>query len=90
MEVESPTTVSHQNYLLLASAVALLTGFLLLYILISNSKTRRKSTEIRRKCVGDDGLQLTETDVIIVGAGVAGAALACTLAKFFTPVQLCN
>ncbi|KAJ0700533.1 putative squalene monooxygenase [Helianthus annuus] len=81
MELESPTTVIHQNYLLLASAVALLTGFLLLYILISNSKTRRKSTEIRRKCVGDDGLQLTETDVIIVGAGVAGAALACTLAK---------
>ncbi|KAL8242452.1 hypothetical protein R6Q59_012754 [Mikania micrantha] len=83
MELESPT-VTHQNYHLLFSALALLLGFNLLYILRSNVKKRRKSKEIERK-LGNDRLKLPETggstDVIIVGAGVAGAALACTLAK---------
>ncbi|KAK9060318.1 hypothetical protein SSX86_021022 [Deinandra increscens subsp. villosa] len=81
MELESP-------YHLLVSAVALLLGFNLLYILRSRVKRRRKSKEIERKLsngAGSDRLQLTETsgsaDVIVVGAGVAGAALACTLAK---------
>ncbi|KAI3803784.1 hypothetical protein L1987_31946 [Smallanthus sonchifolius] len=91
MELESPT-VTHQNYHFLPSAVALLLGFVLLYILRSNLKTRRKSKETARKCInnsGADGLQLTESDgsadVITVGAGVAGAALACTLAKVRNP-----
>ncbi|KAI3815315.1 hypothetical protein L1987_14978 [Smallanthus sonchifolius] len=87
MELQSPT-VTYQNYHLLLSAIALLLGFNLLYILRSNAKKRRKSKEIETKLSNDadnDGLQLTETggntDVIIVGAGVAGAALACILAK---------
>ncbi|KAK1414582.1 hypothetical protein QVD17_30329 [Tagetes erecta] len=83
MELQPPT-LTHHNYHLLLSAVALLLGFNLLYILRSNVKRRRKSKEIDRKLTnvaGNGRLQPTETDVIIVGAGVAGAALACTLAK---------
>ncbi|KAL8234635.1 hypothetical protein R6Q59_020735 [Mikania micrantha] len=87
MELESPSMI-HHSYRLLASAVVLLLGFVLFYIMRLNLITRLKSKEIARKCIknsGDDGLQLTEsdgsTDVIVVGAGVAGAALACTLAK---------
>ncbi|KAI3712327.1 hypothetical protein L1987_70878 [Smallanthus sonchifolius] len=87
MELQSPK-VTHHNYHFLLSAIALLLGFNLLYILRLNAKKRRKSKEIERKLSNDavnGGLQLTEAggniDVIIVGAGVAGAALACTLAK---------
>nr|KAJ0206265.1 hypothetical protein LSAT_V11C500268340 [Lactuca sativa] len=87
MELELPPVI-HENYHLLVSAVALLFGIVSLYGLRSNLKTRRKSKEIWRKSSnnsGNDGLQSPETDgstdVIIVGAGVAGAALACTLAK---------
>ncbi|KVH93408.1 Aromatic-ring hydroxylase-like protein [Cynara cardunculus var. scolymus] len=87
MEFELPTVI-YQNYHLLVSAVALILGFALLYGLRSNVKARRKSEEIGRKyskSSGNDGLPVPKTDestdVIIVGAGVAGAALACTLAK---------
>ncbi|KAI3715889.1 hypothetical protein L6452_22878 [Arctium lappa] len=87
MEFGLPTVI-YQNYHLLVSAVALILGFVLLYSLRSNVKARRRSEEIGRrssKNSGNDGFPVPETDgstdVIIVGAGVAGAALACTLAK---------
>ncbi|KAJ9538043.1 hypothetical protein OSB04_030776 [Centaurea solstitialis] len=90
MELAVPAVI-YQNYnLLLLSAVALVLGSVLLYGLrFSNAKARRReSEEIRSKnSAGNGGLPaVTEktdgsTDVIIVGAGVAGAALACTLAK---------
>ncbi|PWA84635.1 FAD/NAD(P)-binding oxidoreductase family protein [Artemisia annua] len=83
-----PTVIQSNDYhLLLLSFFALLLGFVFLYTLRSNVKTRhRKSKEIEQISKNNDGLvKLAEndgsTDVIIVGAGVAGAALACTLAK---------
>ncbi|KAJ0443069.1 putative squalene monooxygenase [Helianthus annuus] len=84
MDLQSPPV----NYYLLASAFTLILAFNLLYILRSNVKRRRKSNDFQRKISNLSGagrLQTTEsdgsTDVIIVGAGVAGAALAFTLAK---------
>ncbi|KAJ0821444.1 Squalene monooxygenase [Helianthus annuus] len=84
MDLQSPPV----NYYLLASAFTFILAFNLLYILRSNVKRRRKSNDFQRKISNVSGagrLQTTEsdgsTDVIIVGAGVAGAALACTLAK---------
>ncbi|GJQ93179.1 squalene monooxygenase-like protein [Tanacetum coccineum] len=86
MDLGELPTVIQNNYHLLISIVALLLGLVFLYTLRSNVKTHRKSKDIEHISNNNDGLvKLPEndgsTDVIIVGAGVAGAALACTLAK---------
>ncbi|XP_024976673.1 squalene monooxygenase-like [Cynara cardunculus var. scolymus] len=79
------------DYLMLASLFASLVGFIFFYICFSirigrplaaggtnhkSASVTTKSTSINGECRSGD-----ETDVIIVGAGVAGAALAYTLAK---------
>ncbi|KAI7727962.1 hypothetical protein M8C21_002807 [Ambrosia artemisiifolia] len=87
MELQSPPLFHHTYHLFLLS-IALILSFNLLYIFRSNLKRRRTSTEIERKISNvSDAVRLLNTesdgttDVIVVGAGVAGAALACTLAK---------
>lgn len=70
--------------LMLASVFVSFVGVILFYVsyLIKNGRPHKsasittKSTSISTECRSGD-----ETDVIIVGAGVAGAALALTLAK---------
>ncbi|KAM7479072.1 hypothetical protein LguiA_027285 [Lonicera macranthoides] len=83
------TTLFTDQYLL-GGIVASLLGFVLLYSLRRRriERNNRASMEIRRdaivKASEDDDLRSEvegSTDVIIVGAGVAGAALAYTLAK---------
>lgn len=65
---------------ILGTVVATLLGFALFYSLKGKKKSvdsSMKSSE-NRTCKSDSG---KNTDVIIVGAGVAGSALAYTLGK---------
>lgn len=72
---------------LFSTLITLFFGLFLLYNLIrkkiimkSNKTSNNLGVAIKKhdnECLDDEG----KTDVIIVGAGVAGAALACTLAK---------
>lgn len=83
--------------LLLGGVIASLFGFAFFYLLLSNKSNKKNSSDNDRTLISqarsdDDSLKLSEngecqpevsgkTDVIIIGAGVAGSALACTLAK---------
>lgn len=82
----SALPVKMADQTLLASILALLFGFAVLYRLVSkkNGETESESlavttstTIISRSKNGAD----VDADIIIVGAGVAGAALAHTLGK---------
>lgn len=66
---------------LLGGIVASLLGFLLLSRSRSNSEKRNGSERVRGQCRSDSAGGDGGPDVVIVGAGVAGAALACTLGK---------
>ncbi|XP_071715813.1 squalene monooxygenase SE1-like [Rutidosis leptorrhynchoides] len=92
MDFELSTVINNNYQLFFVSAFALSLGFSLLYIFRSNIKPRGKSKRISSNNSDNDGLPQPEsdgsTDVIIVGAGVAGAALACTLAKDGRRVQV--
>ncbi|XP_073047734.1 squalene monooxygenase SE1-like [Primulina eburnea] len=74
---------------ILGGFVASLLGLVLFYNLrreikkTRGSKIARKCGSIRRSAAGVGSRPVVggDTDIIIVGAGVAGAALACTLAK---------
>ena len=64
-------------------------GIVAIYSLVAKKKRAGVSSEARSECVesvttttnGECGFGNGDVDVIIVGAGVAGAALAHTLAK---------
>ncbi|XP_075520794.1 squalene monooxygenase SE1-like [Primulina tabacum] len=75
---------------ILGGFIASLLGFVLFYNLRREIIKKTKGTKIARKfgsvrsSAAIDGSRpavVGDTDIIIVGAGVAGAALACTLAK---------
>ena len=69
-------------------AIASLFVFALFYLLLSKMKKNSNNNNDCLKVPGNGESLLVElardTDVIIVGAGVAGSTLACTLAKVFS------
>ncbi|KAA8536318.1 hypothetical protein F0562_028796 [Nyssa sinensis] len=84
------------DHYIFAGVTASLFGFVLLYSLQSKKKNRNRASmgfPSHRECVKSSGNgechpeDIARTDVIIVGAGVAGAALAYSLAKGFDMIS---
>lgn len=73
------------DQLLISFVFASVIGFILLYAFFVTKTTRKvvpdgtKTISINEECTSPD-----DADVIIVGAGVAGAALAHTLGKVYS------
>ncbi|KAI9186760.1 hypothetical protein LWI28_020569 [Acer negundo] len=74
-------------YYILGAVVASLLGLLFLKISIGKKKSGASSMEAQStdSVMGRSGNGSTDTDIVIVGAGVAGAALAYTLGKVEIP-----
>lgn len=52
------------------------------FVFLSTTRRRTKRSNVRKyECIKSSAAAPSDTDVVIVGAGVAGAALAYTLAK---------
>ena len=74
-------------YYMLGAEVASLLGLLFLKISIGKKKSGASSMEAQstESVMERSGNGSTDTDIVIVGAGVAGAALAYTLGKVLVP-----